>query len=210
MRGGVLPAKANSPKVRQALCPLRSRLRLLRGVEEGKERQLFLAGERPCASTKEKNNVRTMRIAVVAVAAAGLLVAGTQFRRKPSGGILPVVHASGGCSNSSLRGTFGAQFSGNVIGFGPIAGVALETYDGAGNFTFTQNVNVNGFPILNQPGSGTYSVNADCTGTKTFNPLNGQVIHLTFVIVGKEVFHVQTDPGAVVTAVSRPVGTVDE
>lgn len=154
--------------------------------------------------------MRTMRIAVVAVAAAGLLVGGTQFRRKPSGGILPVVHASGGCSNSSLRGTFGFQFNGNIIGLGPIGGVGVATFDGAGNFTQTDNVSINGFPaILDRPGSGTYSVNADCTGTETLNT-GGLVLHSKFVIVGKQAFSVQTDPGAVITGVSSPVGSVDE
>jgi len=137
-------------------------------------------------------------------------MAGAQSRRKPAGGILPVVHASGGCSNSSLRGSFGFQFNGNIIGFGPIAGVGIEAYDGAGNHAGTQNVNINGFPVVNQPASGTYSVNANCTGTQTINQPDGQVVHLTFAIVGKQVFGLQTDPGAVVTSVSAPVGAVQQ
>ena len=153
--------------------------------------------------------MRTIRLAVVAVAAAGLLMAGAQLRHKRGRGILPVVHASG-CSNSSLRGGYGFQFNGNIIGFGPIAGVGAETYDGAGNHAGTQNVNINGFPIVNQPVSGTYSVNADCTGTQTVNQPDGQVVHLTFVIVGNQVFALQTDPGAVVTSVSKRVGAVED
>ena len=154
--------------------------------------------------------MRTIRIAVVAVAAAGLLMAGTQFRRKPTGRILPVVHASGGCSNSSLRGSYGFQLNGNIVGFGPIGGVGVTTYDGAGNFTQTDNVNVNGFPSGNRLGSGTYSVNADCTGTQTLNLPGGQVVHSTFVITEKQGFVVVTVPGAVITAVSRPMGAVGE
>jgi len=154
--------------------------------------------------------VRTIRIAVVAVAAVGLLMAGTQSRHKLNAGILPIVHASGSCSNSSLRGNFGFQFQGDIIGFGPIAGVGVATFDGAGNFTQTDNVSINGLPaILNRPGSGTYSVNADCTGTQTLNT-GGQVFHNTFVIVGKQSFSVQTDPGGVITGVSRPVGAAEE
>lgn len=154
--------------------------------------------------------MRTIRIAVVAVAAAGLLMAGTQLRRKPSGGILPVAHASGGCSNSSIRGSLGFQFSGNIVGFGTIGGVGVSTYDGAGNYVGKQNVSINGFPVLNQPISGTYSVNADCTGTQTVNMPDGQVVHLTFVIVGKQTFALQTDPGAVVTSVTAPAGAAQQ
>ena len=154
--------------------------------------------------------MRTIRIAVVAVVAVGLLMAGTQFRHKSTGGILPVVHASGSCSNGSLRGNFGFQFTGNIIGLGPIGGVGVATYDGAGNFTQTDNVSVNGFPaVVNRPGSGTYSVNADCTGTSTLNT-GGLVLHNTFVIVGKLSYSVQTDPGAVITGVARPMGTGEE
>lgn len=153
---------------------------------------------------------RTIRIAAVAVAVVGLLMAGAQFRHKPTGGILPIVHASGSCSNNSLRGNFGFQFNGNIIGFGPIAGVGVATFDGAGNFTQTDNVSINGLPaILNRPGSGTYSVNADCTGTQTLNT-GGQVFHSTFVIVGKQSFSVQTDPGGVITGVAGPVGAPQE
>ena len=87
-----------------------------------------------------------------------------------------------------------------------MGGVGVATYDGAGNFTQTDNVSINGFPAtLNRPGSGTYSVNPDCTGTSTLNT-GGLVLHNTFVIVGKLSYSVQTDPGAVITGVSRPTG----
>src|SRR5215467_3119188 len=103
--------------------------------------------------------LRTTRIALVAVGVAGLLMAGTSTRHKRTAGILPVVRASGSCSNSSLRGNFGFQFTGTIIGLGPIGGVGVATYDGAGNFTQIDNVSINGFPaIVNRPGSGTYSV----------------------------------------------------
>jgi hypothetical protein len=88
--------------------------------------------------------------------------------------------------------------------------VGVATFDGAGNFTQTDNVSINGFPaIVNRPGSGTYSVNADCTGTQTLNT-GGMLLHNTFVIVGKQSFSVQTDPGAVITGVSSPLGVAEE
>ena len=154
--------------------------------------------------------VRAIRIAVVAVAALGLLMAGTQFRHKRHAGILPIVHASAGCSDSSLRGRVAFQLNGNIIGLGPIGGVGVTTYDGAGHFTNTDNVNVNGFGVvLNRPGSGTYHVNPDCTGTQILVS-GGQVIHQAFVIAGKQGFTVVTDPGAVITAVSTQMDAEDE
>jgi hypothetical protein len=73
---------------------------------------------------------------------------------------------------------------------------------------------LSGACVENRPGSGTYSVNADCTGTQilTFNVPGGQVVHTTFVIVrhGKQVLDVVTDPHVVITSVGKAVGIVDE
>jgi len=136
-------------------------------------------------------------------------MAGARFRHQYARGILPIVHASG-CSNSSLRGSYGFQLNGNIIGLGPIGGVGVATYDGAGNFIQTDNVNVNGFGSAPRPGSGTYTVNADCTGTQTLNLPGGQVVHTAFVIVGNQGFVVVTDPGAVITSVSKRVGAEED
>jgi hypothetical protein len=72
----------------------------------------------------------------------------------------------------------------------------------------TDNVSINGLPVLNRPGSGTYTVSADCTGTQTLNLPTGQVTHTAFVIVGnrKQVFDMVTDPNLVITGVGKAVG----
>jgi hypothetical protein len=156
--------------------------------------------------------LKTLRFIGIALAVASVLTLGVQYKGAPSG-LVPVVQAQSGCSERSLRGNYGFQINGNIIGLGPIAGTALVTYDGAGNFTQIDNVNINGggIPVLNRPGSGSYIVNADCTGTQTLN-LPGQVTHTTFVIVGnrKQVFDVGTDPHVVITGVGKAVGLPDE
>src|SRR4029077_9878147 len=106
-------------------------------------------------SSKRRTTVRTIRIIGIAIALAGILVVGIQFRGTPVG-FVPVVQAHTGCSNSSLRGNYGFQINGTIVGLGPIGGVALVTFDGEGNFTQTDNVSINGSPILHRPGSGTY------------------------------------------------------
>ena len=155
--------------------------------------------------------MRIMRIIGVTATAVAILMAGTQFRGTRAR-LVPVVQAQSGCSNGSLQGSYGFQLKGTIVGLGPIGGVARLTFDGAGNFTQTDNVTINGFPIVpNRPGSGTYNVNADCTGTQTLNS-GGQVIHTTFVIAenGKEVFDVVTDPQLVITSVGEAVSSVDD
>jgi hypothetical protein len=156
--------------------------------------------------------VRIIRIICVALAAAVILMVGNQFHGIPAGFVPVVQAAQTGCSNSSLRGNYGFQIRGTIVGFGPIVGVALLTFDGGGNFTQTDNVSVNGFPsMVNRPGSGTYSVNADCTGTQTLNS-GGQVVHTTFVIAanGNEVFDEVTDPNLVITGIGKRVASPDD
>jgi hypothetical protein len=163
--------------------------------------------------------VRILRIISVTAAAAAILMAGTQFRSTPVQ-LVPVVHAESGCSNGSLRGSYGFQIKGTIVGFGPIGGVARLVFDGAGNFTQTDNVTVNGFPIVpNRPGNGTYIVNPDCTGTQTLNT-GGQVLHTSFVLAenGKEVFDIVTDltdphlvnPHLVITGIGKRVASADD
>jgi len=158
-------------------------------------------------------NLKTSRFIWIAFATALILTLAVQYNDAPWG-LLPTVQAQSGCSDRSLRGNYGFQINGNIVGLGAIAGTALVTYDGAGNFSQTDNVNINGggIPVLNRPGSGTYIVNRDCTGTQTLNLPGGQVTHTTFVIVGnrKQVFDVGTDPHVVITGVGKAVGLLDE
>jgi hypothetical protein len=162
--------------------------------------------------SKRRTNVRIIRIIGVALAAAGILMVGNQFRGIQAKFVPLVQAAQNGCSNSSLRGNYGFQIRGTIVGFGPIVGVALLTFDGAGNFTQTDDVSVNGFPpVVNRPGSGTYSVNADCTGTQTLNS-GGQVVHTTFVVAANrnEVFDEVTDPNLVITGIGKRVDSADD
>ena len=155
--------------------------------------------------------MRIIRIIGVTAAAVAILMVGTQFRDTRAR-LVPVVQAQSGCSNGSLQGSYGFQIKGTIVGFGPIGGVARLTFDGAGYFTQTDNVTVSGFPIVpNRPGSGTYDVNADCTGMQTLNS-GDQVIHTKFVIAenGKEVFDVVTDPNLVITGVGKAISSVDD
>jgi hypothetical protein len=94
---------------------------------------------------------------------------------------------SGGvCDNETLEGPYALSINGTrpapfvlpqFQGIPPgtieqVIGVAVLDFDGAGSFTMHPNLAVKGslsglFP--NQPGSGTYTVNADCTGTFTLS-----------------------------------------
>jgi hypothetical protein len=119
------------------------------------------------------------------------------------------------CSNRTLHGDYGILVSGTAptspTQTEQFVGTALRTYDGRGNFTHLDSTHgqISGM-LLDRTGSGTYEVNADCTGTATMF-LHGVPFPVisSFVIVdqGREVDEaVMSPPPAMVTAVQRRVG----
>ena len=104
--------------------------------------------------------------------------------------------ARGRCSNETLEGSYAFTIEGLLAVPGPglpLRGVVLQRYDGDGNITQVDHVVVNGTPPSEawRPGTGTYSVNADCTGTATLNIPNsgGPPLVVYFVVAkhGKEI-----------------------
>jgi hypothetical protein len=94
------------------------------------------------------------------------------------------------CSNASLRGKYGQNISGEVLpGPGvvlPQNGIAMTTFDGKGTFTQEDFVVIDGVPQTSgfQTGeTGTYAINADCTGTATINYPDGSFINLEVLVV---------------------------
>jgi hypothetical protein len=81
-----------------------------------------------------------------------------------------------GCSTATVAGTYAFHITGQILApapaAGPVSGVALTTFDGFGNLSQVDNVVHSGVaPIEDwRPAIGTYTVNADCTGTFTFTP----------------------------------------
>jgi len=72
------------------------------------------------------------------------------------------------CSQETLEGTYGTSSFGSIVSGGPVGQVAEAgtiTFDGDGGVTQTTTVSLNGMIIPNRPSlSGSYMVNADCTG----------------------------------------------
>jgi hypothetical protein len=107
------------------------------------------------------------------------------------------------CSNQTLKGTYANSLHGLIYppdGSAPLVlvGVVKATYDGQGNFTQVDAVGVNGHVTPGwRPGSGTYSVNPDCTGTQTIVIPGMPDVHLQFVVSpsGNTSHFVVIDPG---------------
>ena len=144
-------------------------------------------------------NTKNFAIAAIAALALGVVAPGANAADK-------------GCSNLTLKGSFSDKDSGWIYTSptaAPLAfaGVNVDTFDGNGNLTITGYSSVGG---VGGPGTvtGTYKVNADCTGTYS---LPGIDVHAFFVIdeSGNELQIIITDQSNVILCVARrqfPVG----
>jgi hypothetical protein len=97
--------------------------------------------------------------------------------------------AEGACSNRTLQGDYGITIEGQAPGPTALRGVGMVHYDGAGHFTQVDHVVVNGTPPPPpqwHPGSGTYSLNPDCTGTTTITFTDGRAGSTNSIVVVRE------------------------
>jgi hypothetical protein len=115
-------------------------------------------------------------------------------------------HASA-CSNLSIRGTYSFTIRGTILlGDGStllVSGVDRVTFDGNGNLTQSDAVAIGGILTPGwRPGTGTYSVSADCTGTQTIVIPGMPDLHLQFIVSqsGNTIRQVVTDAGFATTA----------
>jgi len=114
---------------------------------------------------------------------------------------------AGVCSNMSIKGTYASTIHATI--FLPdgstllLDGLAKQTFDGNGSFTQVDAVAANGnLPPGWRPGSGTYSVNPDCTGTSTIVIAGMPDLHTQFIVSesGNIIRGMVTDPGFASTA----------
>ena len=106
------------------------------------------------------------------------------------------------CTNRTLSGDYGFAIEGVILalpgvtvphgGF-QLRGVAMTHFDGKGKLTQVDHITVNGMPppVEWAPATGTYKVNADCTGTFQLiipgNPLSPVNAHFVIVRRGLEI-----------------------
>jgi hypothetical protein len=120
--------------------------------------------------------------------------------------------ARASCSNSTLKGDYGFTITGQILGgplAGPVTGVAITHFDGAGNLTQEDFVVHNGVAGTSfQTGeTGTYTVNSDCTGSAVINIPSSPAINLMFVVVkrGKEIRTVVSNSGVNITSIGTRI-----
>lgn len=104
---------------------------------------------------------------------------------------VPIVHAQS-CSVANLSGNYAFSQTGfeakNTMGSPlPFAVIGVSTFDGAGNFSITFTDQSPGKPSympVQGTGSGSYSVNSDCTGSATITSGDAAGVTLNLVLIG--------------------------
>lgn len=148
----------------------------------------------------------TLRGLLTLVALAALIIAGTTSKR-----IVRPVYAQSGCGVANLSGNYvvsqsgfeaKSHLKGNPL---PFAVVGAATFDGAGNFSMTYTDMSPGQPTyipVQGSGSGTYTVNSDCSGSVSITAGDAAGITLNMEIIGggKEVFGIITNPFIIATS----------
>ncbi len=148
-------------------------------------------------------------IYVSAVAAGAALPAFVQAGESDYGN-----HAQFVCTNQTLKGDYGFVITG-IRPTGPgtpqvaVAGTALTTFHGDGTLDQFDNINVNSPAVPLQPnrvGTGTYSLEPDCSGSMTITA-GGMTLALSIVVVdhGREVRTAVVTPNVIVTSNGRKI-----
>jgi len=116
------------------------------------------------------------------------------------------VTAHANCNDSTIKGSYAFTVHGQIFTpNGPLLvdGIAKTTFDGNGNLTQVDAVAVNGqIPLVWRPGTGTYTLNSNCTGTMTLVNQDQPPLHLAIVVShsGDIIHTVVADPGLAVTS----------
>ena len=113
------------------------------------------------------------------------------------------------CNNASLRGDYAFKLSGTKPSGPPPApleqmiGLVRSRFDGYGNSTAVDNLHgaISGLNP-NRAGTGTYSINEDCTGTATLLFPGNPPLEMRIVLVdkGQTVWVVTTSPSTVMVS----------
>jgi hypothetical protein len=134
--------------------------------------------------------MKTNLLARILMAATPVMIAGCLLA---SSATAMAQSADRHCSDQTLLGDYGFTIEGVILGPNlPVRGLDMAHFDGKGNITQVDHIVTNGLPPAQEwtPGTGTYTVNPDCTGVAVINsgstpfPLN---LHFVVVRQGKEI-----------------------
>jgi len=112
-----------------------------------------------------------------------------------------VVQGSAVCGMTGKKQTFAFNYPGTQIGVGPVAFLGQTSFDGKGNISGTMDMSLQGTITTGVPFTGTYTENADCTGTVQIS--GGGNFSYVVVNGGKEHLVIETDAGWTVSGTAQ-------
>ena len=118
-----------------------------------------------------KTNIRLTTLLVVLI---GLFALGGAGKAR----------AEKGCSDATLRGSYGLHATGSVLGVGPFAAVGVFSFDGDGHLTGTLTSRVNANTFSRETLTGAYTwFTPDCFVSDTWNFDSGETSQHESVVV---------------------------
>jgi hypothetical protein len=104
------------------------------------------------------------------------------------------------CGLSGKKATFAANLFGKIVNTGPVAYVSQVILDGKGGVSGSGTFDVAGTIVTSPTMTGSYTENADCTGTLKITPSGFSTLNFNFVVVnaGKEILLLETDNNTIV------------
>ena len=119
----------------------------------------------------------------------------------------PKAHADDGCTNASFSGAYGYVNSGFFYtpSLGIFGASGRFVSDGNGNLTGSDTLNIDGGLNRGRKYTGTYSINADCTGSMVFQISATGTNNFDIVLTdnGREVKLIETDPNTIITGTAH-------
>jgi hypothetical protein len=134
------------------------------------------------------------------LAVGTILAAGTLADAQPGSTVVSDSHKR--CSSRTLQGAYGFQIEGTILGPNlTLRTLVLAQFDGIGQISEVDHVVLNGTPPEEdwRPSTGTYIVNADCTGSASIEVAAGNpplAYHFIIVEGGRKILLV-VDGGAI-------------
>ncbi len=113
-----------------------------------------------------------------------------------------------GCTQETLEGTYGYALSGPLIGVGRVAAMGLAIFDGESALSAQDTLNTAGV-VTHRTGVGSYTVNANCTGSaKVGGEFGGFSFEFTIVpgSRGSEFSFLVTNSGTAQIGVAEKTG----
>jgi hypothetical protein len=141
-------------------------------------------------------------VLILLVVGAGVLTVGAGYAKGEN-------TSKAKCSEATLKGTY--LFAGDGVAIKgddqlPFSYAGYEVFDGNGKVNQVFTLNINGKKVIrNETISGTYSVEADCTGTATY--ADGTRYDQFIAPDGSELTFVGTQPKRLVTTSFEPRGS---